>query len=237
MTSTDRETQLVDVFTTLADTLVAEYDVVDLLQTVVETSVELFDVAAAGILLADDDGALDIVASSSESLDLVEVLEVGSHAGPCLDCYTSGKPVMVADLADGPPRWHRYESIATRRGFRSSFAIPLRLRSETIGTLTLLRDRPSELSPRDLRAAQALADVATVGILHERTARQSALVQQQLQNALGSRVVIEQAKGVLSETLSVSTDDAFEALRSHARRHNLKLADVARDVVSRRLTL
>ncbi|KQR63934.1 GAF and ANTAR domain-containing protein [Frigoribacterium sp. Leaf172] len=237
MSSTDRETHLVDVFTTLADTLVAEYDVVDLLQTVVETSGQLFDVSAAGILLADDDRTLDIVASSSESLDLVEVLEVGSQAGPCLDCFTSGKPVLVTDLVAGPSRWRDYESIATRRGFRSSFAIPLRLRSETVGTLTLLRDRPSELAPRDLRAAQALADVATVGILHERTARQSALVQEQLQKALGSRIVIEQAKGVLSETLSVSTDDAFEALRSHARRRNLKLADVARDVVSRRITL
>lgn len=220
MSNTDRETHLVDVFTTLADTLVADYDVVELLQTLVDTTVDLFDVSAAGILLAEADGALDVVASTSEASYLIEVMQLDSEEGPCLDCYVTGASVSVPDLGTVPDRWLPFARAASEHGFASVFAIPLRLRAETIGTLNLLRRETGDLNPRDIRAAQALADVATIGILHERT-----------------RVVIEQAKGVVSETRRVSTDAAFDVLRRHARDHNARLADVARDVVERRLEL
>ncbi|WP_199859208.1 GAF and ANTAR domain-containing protein [Frigoribacterium sp. CFBP 8751] len=233
----DRETHLVDVFTTLADTLVADYDVVELLQTLVDTTVDLFDVSAAGILLAEADGALDVVASTSESSYLIEVMQLDSEEGPCFDCYVTGASISVPDLGTVPDRWLPFARAASEHGFASVFAIPLRLRAETIGTLNLLRRETGDLNPRDIRAAQALADVATIGILHERTVREGDVVQKQLQTALGTRVVIEQAKGVVSETQRVSTDAAFDVLRRHARDHNARLADVARDVVERRLEL
>ena len=237
MSSTDRETHLVDVFTTLADTLVAGYDIVELLQTLVDTTVELFDITAAGILLAQPDGTLDVVASTSEASYLIEVMQIDSEEGPCLECYVTGKPIQVPDLTAVPHRWKPFAAAAADHGFASVFAIPLRLRDDTIGTLNLLRAEAGELNPRDLRAAQALADVATIGILHERTVRESDIVQKQLQTALSTRVIIEQAKGVLSETRDITTDEAFGVLRSHARDHNQRLADVARAVVGRQLDL
>ena len=239
MTESTREAALVDAFTTLADSLVAGFDVIELLQSLVETCHDLLDVSEGGILLADDTGELEVVASTSEATSLVETMQLDAEEGPCWECFRTGKVVSVPSLDEGDARWPRFARVAREQGFRSVHAVPLRLRETVIGTLNLLRHEPGELNERDVRVAQALADVATIGIVQERTLRESAVVQAQLQSALTTRVVIEQAKGVLAHTHDVSTDQAFELMRSHARRTRTRtrLADVARGLVERRLTL
>lgn len=237
MTTISREEKLVDVFTTLADTLVADYDVIGLLQTLVDSCVTLFDVTAAGILLVDEHGVLDVVASTSEAGRLVEVMQIDAEEGPCLECFSTGKSVSVEDIREGPPRWQRFRESAASVGFRSVYAIPLRLRTTTIGALNLLRAETGQLNERDVRAAQALADVATIGVLHERTLRENEVVQTQLQRALNTRVAIEQAKGVLAHTHAISTEEAFLRLREYARSTNTLLSVLAEQVVNRQISL
>ena len=235
MTDATREARLVDLFATMADTLVDGYDVIELLQTLVDACVEVFDVQAAGLLLADEDGELDVVASTSEAARLVEVLQVDADEGPCTECYATGRVVSVDELGVGDHTWARYERTAIEQGFRSVHAIPLRLRDQTIGALNLLRVATGPLNARDVRAAQALADVATIGVLHARVVRETGFVRAQLQEALETRVVIEQAKGVLAQQHGVSTEEAFRLLRAHARSTGTKLSALARDVVGRRV--
>jgi GAF domain-containing protein len=237
MTEITREGQLVDAFAALADTLVDTYDAVELLQTLVDNCRDLLDVTAAGILLTDADGTLEVVASTSEASRLVEVMQLGAQAGPCVDCFTTGETVSVPDISQSPDKWRLFRDSAARQGFASVLALPMRLRETTIGTLNLLREETGELNERDVRAAQALADVATIGILHARSLRESDAVREQLQRALNSRVVIEQAKGVLSHTHNVSTDEAFNVMRRYARSHGLMLSSVAEQLVSRSLTI
>lgn len=237
MSDSTREGQLVEVFTSLADTLVADYDVVDLLQTLVDACADLFDVTAAGIILPDRDSAFEVVVSTSEASHLIEVMQLDAEQGPCMECFRTGAVVAVPDIEADADRWDDFGRVAVEQGFRAVVALPLRLRDRVIGTLNLFRDVVGDLNPRDVRAAQALADVATIGVLHERTYRETTVVQQQLQHALDSRVVIEQAKGVLSEVKRISTDDAFAVMRRWARDHNRSLSQVARAVVARDLHL
>jgi GAF domain-containing protein len=232
-----REAVLVDAFATLADSLVAGFDVIELLQTLVETCRSVLDVQEAGILLADEDGDLDVVASTSEASTLVETMQLDARSGPCWTCFTTAEPVSLPDVAVGQGRWPEFAAVAREQGFRSVHAVPLRLRGTVIGTLNLLRTSVGALNERDVRVGQALADVATIGILQERTLRESAVVQEQLQGALDTRVVIEQAKGVVAHVRGVSTGEAFVLIRQHARSRRLKLADVAVQLVERRLTL
>jgi GAF domain-containing protein len=231
----DRE--LLETFATLADTLVEGFDVVDLLQTLVESCVRMLHVSAAGILLANPDGELELVASTSEASRLVELMQLSAYAGPCIDSFTTGEVISVPDLRHSPPEWSEYRESALSQGFDSVAALPLRLRETRIGALNLLNTSPSPLDAYDLRIAGALADVATIGILHERALVESDRVQRQLAQALQSRVVIEQAKGVISQLHATSTDDAFAILRSYARSNRLLLSDVARRVVARELTI
>jgi transcriptional regulator with GAF, ATPase, and Fis domain len=236
MTAPTREYQLFEAFTSLADTLVAGYDVVELLQLLVDTCQGALDVAEAGLLLANDTGELELVASTSESLELVETIQLSARRGPCIACFRSGRPVSVLDLnEESTAAWDGFTRTALEQGFRSVYALPLRLRTEVIGTLNLFGRRPEELSARDVRAAQALADVATIGILHERSFRANDLLRQQLQLALDSRVVIEQAKGVLAHTHAITPEEGFRLLRQYARDHQLLLAEVARRLVDRSL--
>ncbi|GAA0964821.1 GAF and ANTAR domain-containing protein [Frigoribacterium faeni] len=237
MSETSREARLVEAFATLADTLVAGYDVIELMQTLLETCHDLLDVTAGGILLADDDGDLEVVASTSEGSALVETLQLDARSGPCWDCFTSGEVVSLIDVSDTPDRWGEFGDVAAAQGFHAIYALPLRLRDTVIGTLNLMRATVGELNPRDVRVAQALADVATIGVLQQRTLRDSDMVRAQLQTALSTRVVIEQAKGVVAHTHDVSTDDAFDLIRVHARSKQLKLADVARGLVDRTIRL
>jgi len=232
-----REAVLVDTFAALADSLVAGFDVIELLQTLVETCSRVLDVDEAGILLADEDGDLEVVASTSESSTLVETMQLDARSGPCWTSFATAAPVSLPDVDVDRERWPEFVEVAREQGFRSAHAVPLRLRGTVIGTLNLLRSSVGELNDRDVRVAQALADVATIGILQERTLRESAVVQQQLQGALDTRVVIEQAKGVVAHVRGVSTDEAFVLIRRHARENRLKLADVASQLVERRLTL
>ncbi|CAN5120882.1 GAF and ANTAR domain-containing protein [soil metagenome] len=237
MIETSREGLLLETFATLADTLVAGYDVVDLLQTLVDTCHQLFHDTAAGILLADENGELEVVASTSEASRLVETMQLSAEAGPCVECFTTGQVVSLADIHESPPEWSRFRDRALGLGFVSVYAIPLRLRETTIGALNLLRTVPGELEKHDLIAARAFADVATIGILHERTLRENIVIREQLQNALSSRIIIEQAKGVVAHTHKVSVDDAFALIRTYARSNRMGLAQVAAQVVDRTLTL
>ncbi|RXZ72576.1 GAF and ANTAR domain-containing protein [Agromyces albus] len=233
MSQLTREERLVDMFATLADTLIDDYDVVDLLQTLVDTCVSTFEVAAAGLLLSDDGGDLEVLVSTSEESRLVETMQLSAEAGPCIESFRTGTVISVTDLDQGPPDWKPFRTAAREHGFTAVHAIPLRLRETTIGALNLFQQQGDSLGDRDLRAARALADVATIGILHERTLRASDVAREQLQNALNSRVTIEQAKGILAYTHGVSMEEAFSLLRNHARSNQLPLALVARQLVDR----
>ncbi|MEU8632827.1 GAF and ANTAR domain-containing protein [Amycolatopsis sp. NPDC048633] len=231
----DRERQVTKAFVALADTLVDDYDVADLLHTLVRQCVLLLDVAAAGLTLADERGGLQVLASSTEQARLLELFQLDIDEGPCIECFTSSTPVLVADIAAQAERWPRFAAEAAKDGFASVHAVPLRLRRQTIGALNLFGLNPGELSADDVALAQGLADTATIGILHERAIRQGEVLSEQLQTALNSRVIIEQAKGVLAVSGQLSMEAAFAALRDFARRNNRRLSDVARALADREL--
>ncbi len=227
-----REQLLIRAFVGLADTLVDDYDVIDLLDRLVGYSVELLPADAAGILLADPHGALRVVASSNEQTEWIELMQLQADQGPCVECFRSGTPVSITDLADTGPRWPRLAAaLADQDAYRSVHALPLRLRGEAIGAMNLFHHQPGALPATDLALGQALADVATIGILQERAIRRGEVLNEQLQTALNSRILIEQAKGVLAEHGNLSMVTAFDRLRSYARRHNLRLSVVARQVI------
>lgn len=237
MTDITRTEQIFDVFATLADTLAAGYDVLDLLQTLVETCRDLLDVDSAGILLLSKDNVLEVVASTSEASTLVEIMQLDANAGPCLECFRTRTVVSLPDIDVGSDRWPDFCRTARSQGIHSVYAIPLRLRETTIGTLNLMRNARGELNQYDIRAAQALADVATIGILQERTVRDASVVREQLQNALISRIVVEQAKGVVSETSQVSMEAAFQRIRQYALSEKMTLISVAQRLVEGGLRL
>jgi transcriptional regulator with GAF, ATPase, and Fis domain len=228
--SVTRERQLVETFVEVADTLVDDFDVIDFLLTLAGRCVQLLDVDAAGIMLIDQRGHLHAAAASTESARLVELFELQTDVGPCVDCCRTGSPVVNADLDANSERWPRFAEAARSSGFVAVHALPLRLRENVIGALNLFSADSRVLTEDDVRAGQALADVATIGILAQRGLHQAELLAEQLQNALNSRIVIEQAKGVLAERRRISVDEAFTLLRDHARKSNLRLSDVARDV-------
>jgi transcriptional regulator with GAF, ATPase, and Fis domain len=221
-------------FVELADTLVADFDLMEFLHTLTGRCVELLDVDAAGLLLADSRGALRLVAASTEQARVAELFQIQNAEGPCLDCYRTGQVVITSDIrtAEAMARWPRFAAAAQEMGFAAVHAIPLRLREQVIGTLNLFRATPYGLDPSVARAARALVDVATIGILQERAVHQQEVVAGQLQVALNSRVIIEQAKGVLAERLQVTPDEAFVTLRRHARDYKRPLTELAADVVA-----
>jgi GAF domain-containing protein len=231
------ERLLAQTFVELADTLVADFDVVDFLLTLADRCAELFGPAEAGVMLADQRGGLRVVASSSERARLLELFELQNEQGPCLDCFRSGVRVVAADLAGEADRWPLFTSEAVAAGFRSAHSFPLRFREQVVGALNLFRAQPGLLDDEDLAGAQAMADIATISILQERTLREARILAEQLQRALNSRVVIEQAKGVLAERTKINLDEAFELLRTYSRAHNRRLHDVAVAVISSLLTI
>jgi transcriptional regulator with GAF, ATPase, and Fis domain len=218
-------------FVDLADTMVADFDVIDFLHLLTDRSVTLLAVSAAGVMLADPRGELRVAAASTEAAGLIDLFQIQNDEGPCLDCFRTAQPVTAADLAGADQRWPRFAAASTQAGFRSVQALPMRLRTEIIGALNLFRATPEPLSPEELRIGQALADVATIGLLQERAVRRMETVAEQLQAALNSRVVVEQAKGKLAERLSIDMDEAFRLLRVYARNSNQRLTDVARNFV------
>jgi GAF domain-containing protein len=232
MTATMDE-RLARTFVELADTLVAGFDLIEFLKTLTERTVELLAVDAAGLLLADGEGILQLIAASTEQARIVELFQIQNHEGPCLDCYRTGQPVVVSDIrtAHAAARWPRFTAAAGEAGFAGVHAIPMRLRDQTIGTMNLFRRTADGLDPVVAQAAQALVDVATIGILQERAIQQQGLLASQLQVALNSRVTIEQAKGILAERLQVTPDEAFAMLRRYSRNHNYPLTRLAGDVI------
>jgi GAF domain-containing protein len=226
-----REALLARTFVELADTLVDDFDVVELLTLLAHRCVEMLDLAAAGLMLVSAEGDLRVVASSSEEMRVVELFELQAQEGPCPDSFRTGEPAFHADLAGEDQRWARFAPVALAAGFHSVHALPMRLRGVTIGALNLFRTEKGNLDEADVIAAQALADVATIAILQHRAAIQADLLVDQLNHALNSRVLIEQAKGILAERSSLDMEGAFAFLRHHARSNNLRLVDVAQSII------
>jgi transcriptional regulator with GAF, ATPase, and Fis domain len=227
-----REQQLTDAFVDLADTLVSDYDVTDLLHSLAEHCVDILGAAAAGILLSDQRGSLQQMASSSERARLLELFQLQTNEGPCLEAFSTGSLVAVPDLAAAADRWPRFAAGAAEAGYAGVHALPLRLRTDTIGALNLFTTTSGPLPATDLRVAQALADVATIGILQERAIARSEVLVEQLQGALNSRITIEQAKGVLATHANIGMDEAFARLRSHSRATNTRLTQIATNLIN-----
>jgi GAF domain-containing protein len=223
---------LSDTFVELADTMVADFDIIDFLHMLTDRSVALLGASAAGVVLADPRGELRVAAASSEEAGLLELFQLQNDQGPCLECFRTGRPVTATDLTGPDPRWPRFAQAATQAGFATVEALPMRLRGQVIGALNLFGAGPGRFDTADVRIGQALADVATIGLLHERNVRRREAVAEQLQAALNSRVVIEQAKGKLAERLGIDMDRAFTMVRDYARNTNQHLTDVARDFVT-----
>ena len=232
MTNPSREKELVDTFVELADTLVADYDIVDLLYRLVMRCAHTLNARDAGILLPDADGTLEVVASTSERSHLISILQLNAHEGPCVDAYRTGRVTSVEDISEMRARWPKFAAAAGDVGYQSMHAFPLRLRNEVIGSLNLFSDRPGPLAEEDATATRGLADVATIGILHERAFREADIAREQLQHALDSRVVIEQAKGVISQSEDVDMEEAFHRLRERARSTQQKISDTAREIIA-----
>ncbi|MER7561999.1 GAF and ANTAR domain-containing protein [Streptomyces sp. NPDC048523] len=229
-----RERRLAEIFVEVADSLVEDFDVIDLLQRLSARCVELLDVSAAGILLADAQGELQIIAASDERTRLLELFALQHDQGPCVECYRTGTARTDIDLTCPEPTmgWPRFAARARETGYVSTHAIPLRLRRRVVGALNLFQTTAHRLGDDDTALAQALADVATIAILQQRTLERSHLENSQLETALTSRVLIEQVKGVLAERWNASVDDAFEAFRSYARARHLRLSELAAQIIS-----
>jgi transcriptional regulator with GAF, ATPase, and Fis domain len=227
-----REQDLLAAFVEFADTLVDDYDVVEFLHRLAERCVEFIDVSEAGIMLADRDGSLRYVASSSERMRLIELFELQHDEGPCVDAFRTGVAIQSDSADDANTRWPTFGPRARDVGFQSMAAVPMRLRTNVIGALNLFSTKGASLGPDGQQVAQALADIATIGILQERALSDGHVVTSQLQVALESRVVIEQAKGIVGEHNHISVDDAFKLLRSYARSHNCLLGQAAKDIIS-----
>jgi GAF domain-containing protein len=230
-----REERLVQTFVDLADTLVEDFDLVEFLSGLTERVVELGLAAEAGILLVDETGDLQFMAASHERTHLLELFQAQNNEGPCHDCFTTGVPVAVTDLQDEHERWPRFADKALTAGFRSVQAVPLRLRGTVLGAMNLFLTEPGGVAESVRTVVQAMADVATIGLLQQRELHRAHTVEAQLQYALHSRISIEQAKGIVSEQAGVAMDAAFDLLRAYSRNNNIKLSEVSRSVVDGRV--
>ncbi len=228
-----REDDIVASFVSMSGSLAQGHDVNELLTQLAADCARLLDVSAVGLLLADPRGALHVVAASSERIADLEAFQAQREQGPCHTCYLDGQPVNVPDLAAAAARWPEFAAVAARAGVASVHAVPMRLRDAVVGALNLFGATPGALKEADLRLAQALADVATVALIQDRAAADRNLVNEQLQNALDSRVILEQAKGVLSYSGDLDMAAAYAALRQYARDHNIKLTELSRALVNR----
>ena len=222
-----READVVKSLVEMADTLVDDYDIVDMLTGVTDRCVHLLGVSAAGVMLASPAGGLGLVASSSEAMRLLELFELQAQEGPCLDAFRTGEPIEHQNLQAGAGRWPSFSTAALQAGFASALALPLRLRERTLGALNLLSTARAPLAEADIIVARAFADLASLSIAQHRASAEAQRLNEQLSAALASRVVIEQAKGVISERSGIDLAEAFSRLRTYARNHNLRLTDVA----------
>jgi GAF domain-containing protein len=230
--TTVSEQRLAKIFVEVADTLVDEFDLIEFLQMLADRAAGLIDTATVGLLLTDQHNRLQFMAASNETTKLLELFQLQWQDGPCLDAFTTATPVVNADLRTANARWPRFAAYATEAGFRSVHAFPLRLRSEVIGAMGVFGIGATVFDDADVQILQALADVAAIGLLQERAIHRGELLTEQLQGALNSRIVIEQAKGAVAQAYQVSVDAAFELIRAYARRNNRRLGDVAYVVVT-----
>ena len=226
-----RESLLIATLVELADNLVDHYDVIDVLTVLTDRCVEAVDVDSAGVMLASPGGELQFVASSSESMRVLELFQIQANEGPCVDCFRDGKAIVNYSLSEADGRWPHFTPRALDQGFRSLHSLPMRLRGRTIGALNLFRTTQGPLEVDDVVVVQGLADVATIAILQHRSSLDAHTLNEQLSNALNSRIVIEQAKGIISQATSSDMDKAFARLRAYARNHNEGLTDVATRIV------
>jgi GAF domain-containing protein len=225
-----REALLIRTLVELADNLVEDFDVIDLLTVLSDRCVAAFDVDSAGVMLAASGGELQVVASSSDTMRGLELFELQANEGPCVDCFRSGEPIVNIELSGFDQRWPSFAERAVEDGFHSVHALPLHLRGQTVGALNMFRRPRGSLDAGALEAAQALADVATIAIIQHRSTIEGAALIDQLNEALVSRIIIEQAKGKISEAAGMDMDRSFQRLRNHARNHNLRLTDISREV-------
>jgi hypothetical protein len=231
----DRERGVISAFVGIAKSLTEGYDVVELYATLTADCVRLLDVASAGLLLADEGGVLHLMAASSERTHDIETFQLQRHEGPCLDCFREGAPVLADDLAAEHDRWPQFVPAALNAGFTSVHALPMRLQDTVLGTLGLFGAEPGRLSDDDLHLGQALAATASLALVAERNSADKDAINAQLHTALQSRVVLEQAKGLLAQSGDLDMQQAFTVLRRYARDHNLKLSHVAAQAVDRTL--
>ena len=230
-----REAAVSRAFVALADSMVDGVDVVDLLGSLTAECARLLDIASAGLLLADRRSVLHVVAASSEATRSLELFQLQREEGPCLDCFHSGAPVSVPDLSKEAERWPAFVGAAQEAGFASLHALPMRLKDNVLGALGLFGTTAGALDDEDLHLGQALAHVASVALVVDRATIDRSVVAEQLQSALSSRVLVEQAKGLLAQLGALDMDQAFASLRRYSRDHNRRLSEVAGRVVSREL--
>jgi len=233
----DREQRLIDAFLVATGSLVGDYDVVEMLQTLVDEIAGTFALDAAGITLANQERELEVVAATSTRTALLELMQLEAGEGPCVEAFADGEPRRAGSADEMRRRWPSFAAAAEAAGFVSVHSIPLRSREAVLGSMNLFRSEPGALADRDLAAVRALTDVATISILQQRSTDQAARTQEQLRRALDSRVAIEQAKGFLANTHEVEPDVAFSLLRRWARANNVLLQDAARAVTERRVVI
>jgi hypothetical protein len=160
------------------------------------------------------------------------VFQLQHHEGPCSDCFRSGEPVDNVDLAEAGDRWPRFAPLALAAGFRAVHAVPMRRdHTDPVGAMGLFQTDTGRLEADDQQIVQSLADVATIKLVQERALRGGKVLITQLQEALTTRIVVEQAKGILAQLHGISVDDAFEVMRAFARRNRRRLADVAQELI------
>ena len=227
-----REALLVRTLVELADNLVDDFDVIDVLTVLSDRCVEVLDVDSAGVMLAAPGGELLVVASSSDAMRGLELFELQANEGPCVDCFVSGEPIVNLELSAVDDRWPRFAQRAVADGFHSVHALPMHLRGITVGALNLFRLAPGSLHDEDVLVAQALADVATIAIIQHQASVDAAVLNTQLSEALNSRIIIEQAKGKVSEASGLDMERSFQCIRNHARNHNLRLTELARGIAA-----
>ncbi len=224
--------ELAEVFVEVADTLIDDFDLVDFVQMITTRTTALFDFSAVGLLLTDQAGRLHLMAASDERTEMLELFQMQAQEGPCQDCFTTGELVTEEDMATATGRWPLFAPRALEAGFSAVHAFPMRLRGQVIGALNVFSVEASPMNRLDMLVVQALADVATVGLLQERAIRRGEVLAEQLQSALDSRIAIEQAKGALSQIHRCTTNEAFEMLRGYARAHGRSLTEVATQVTT-----
>jgi len=224
------------VFVQLAYVLDPRHDMLDTMDLLVHSAVRFTAAVDAGIVLADADAVLHMIASTSERTSDVEEIQLEAQQGPGWDSYRSGQTVEALNLRAARERWPQFMRFAEQRGFRAGYAVPVTLRGQHLGALNLFLDRSAASTDSDAAVAQALAQAATIAIVQRRVGKQRA-DRFTLQDALHSRILLEQAKGALAYRRGVSIDEAFKLLRDHARRTGARLRDVADQVVTLRASI